>query len=71
MEAKELDQLKKDHPMLDKIRVWSKLLLYVVFIFGVIALMLKLQPFYNSMIEITPLLALGGFVFGIITLDRY
>lgn len=71
MENKELEALKKDHPTLDKIRVWSKLFFYVVAIFGVLALVFRFQPYYNAMIEITPLIALGGFIFGIITLDRY
>ena len=64
------EQTMKSLSMQDNIKKWLKFLFYAVAIFGILATMFKLEPFYGVIVEVTPLFALGGFIFGIIALDR-
>ena len=64
------EQIVKNLNTQDNIKKWLKILFYIVAVFGVLATLFKLEPFFSVIVEVTPLFALGGFIFGIIALDR-
>ena len=70
-QMEKLEEIKKVHPTLDNIHKWVKIFFYCIALFGIIALMFMVEPFYSVIVVSTPLFALGGFIFGIIALDRY